>query len=323
MLSQTKSARSKTPMANGFEVFRNLFAASAAFGLVIGAAMGMGANHRAAANDLTAIDITERFLAKIPAGIEVGKTPPKGWTHLVFVATPQVVEGDVDALPSIAKNAVSLLQLTVLANAVREGEGEETRWRLDKVAAGFATKIGAKRVVVDSASQSRLGANFDFIERSVLSSQEKYLAQDRKVLQIVTAPNMVVFDATQVMPVDGKHRERIVRHAIVVDAKSGGMGALVWLLKPATDRYELVEDQMHLLPANLQEKRRMRVDGSQVNFLGMPSPKALAVIELPEGTPIEFSEELREVAALERYTPASAAQLEAGIWSGLATAGVK
>jgi hypothetical protein len=101
------------------------------------------------------------------------------------------------------------------------------------------------------------------------------------------------------------------------------MGALAWLLEPASKGYSLAEESMQLLPANLQETRTMRVDGDQLNFLGMPGPTALAVVSIPQGTAIGFTPELREVAARRRFTPESAAQLEAGIWNGLATAGVK
>jgi hypothetical protein len=271
--------------------------------------------------ELAAIDVQERFLEKIPAGTEIGKTAPRGWTHLVFIATPKIEEGDVDALPSLAKNIASMLQLTVLANAKREGK--DGPWRLDKVAVGFATPIGGKRIIIDSASERRLGANLDFIERTVLSGQERYLAEEKGVTQVVTAPNMVVFDARQVTLVKSKHRQMVVRHAVVIDPATGGMGALVWLLEPSSRGFSLAEEAMHLLPSNYHEDRVMHVDGDQVNFLGMPGPTALAVVSLPAGTEIPFTPELREVAALSRFTPEAAAELEAAIWKGLSSAGVK
>lgn len=331
--------RIRWPVAAVLLVVGGIVAGGVASGGVRAAAEEVKRREAAVSVDPGSIDVKERYLEKIPPGTEIGKTAPKGWTHLVFVATPTIAEGDVEALPSMAKSIASMLQLTVLANARNEsddpggngnggsrsgGNGASGKgpWRLEKVAVGFATPVNGKRIVISSDSERRLGANLDFIERMVLSGQERYLAEERGVLQVVTAPNMVVFDARSVMLIKERHREMIVRHAVVIDPSSGGMGALVWLIDPQSKGYQLAEDAMQLLPSNFQEKRRMHVDASQIT-LGIPGPTALAVVSIPKGVEIPFSPALREVAALRRFTPEAAAELEAEIWKALAAAGVK
>lgn len=258
-------------------------------------------------------DLRRVPLERIPPGTVIGETPPPGWTHLLIVSKPRLGRGDVEAAKSVAPY-ISLLKLCILANVSRKDAANGPEWQLDKIAIGYATDIRSKNTVISSDTQRTLGANLGFVQRQILTENEKLLGD---VTYVLRGPNLAVFDSKAILMSGDRHKEMLMRHAVVVSPKDGGLGTLVWLLdENGNGNLVTVERTMQMLPPNLHEDRLMNVDGRRF-VLGIPKPDAFAMTGIPQGTPLPISAELAPLAAERQYSAESAARLESELWATL------
>jgi hypothetical protein len=256
------------------------------------------------------ISVSAAPLDEIEPGTKIGDGPPKPWTHLIVFAKPRLAQGDVDALPGIAKNLATKFCLVLAADVTRNGNGTNTEYKLARVGAGFAMDIKGQMVVVNVAKQRELGANLGFIALTVLEENEKVRKND--VRQVARTETMIVFDAKSIVLKDGAHQDFIIRHAVLVDPRSGKLSTFCWLMKDEGDDYVMAEDELQLLPPDYHEDRAINVDGKDI-ALGIPGPRTFALVRVPPGTPIRVTPELSEAATVRTHMPQDVTRLEAAL----------
>jgi hypothetical protein len=246
------------------------------------------------------VDLTPRALPRIRPGTVIGDGPPQGWSNLVLFATPSLAAGDVKEIPRVAADYARMFKFTVLANVSKKNPKGPAY--LDVVGRGFAMTVQGRQVIVDS--RNTFGADLGLFGKRVLDENEKIL--DKDVLQVARTDTMLIFDAQAVMLVNNKHQKMVIRHAIVVVPETAQLSTFVWLLTP---QYAPAETAMQLLPPNMHEERLLSVKKDKF-FLGMPSPDAFALVRIPQGRAVQYTAELRRLAATREFTVAIVRDLE-------------
>jgi hypothetical protein len=259
------------------------------------------------------VDTSPRPVTRLEAGLEITKdAAPEGWSHLLLYAIPRVASGDVQDLPRVFGRMAVMFKLTVVAD-VRRGGGRRGDYVLRDIGIGFAKEVGGREVVVTTASLAESSGLEGVITRRVLEGNEKCLDE---VLQVSRTPTMSIFDAEANMLRDGKHEKMVCRHAVLVSPRTGDVATCVWLLAKDRNAYKLAERSMRLLPPGLHEDRELNVE-TDLFVLGVPTPDALALVELPEGDDVRFTRELSAVAATKEFTPEISMDLEAALRGAL------
>ncbi|MBI3466044.1 MAG: hypothetical protein HY000_23770 [Planctomycetes bacterium] len=258
------------------------------------------------------IDVTQRPLSRIKPGAAIDDGPPEGWSHLVLLARPRVARGDVNQVAPEVLRFGSMFMVAIAANVRANPGAAGEKHQLDKVGVGLAMELEGRVVVVSSATQQAQGAELDYIGRQVLAGTEQCLDE---VIQAARTPQMLVFDAWSIVLRDEAHRRMAVRHAVLVDAETGELATLVWLLESGgSGEFALVDPEMQVLPRNLQEDRVLNVRADNL-VLGLLTGKrdGFALVDIPQGRPIKLPGELLPLACSRFRTPAEATALEAAL----------
>jgi len=262
--------------------------------------------------DAAQVDLTRRTLPRIQPGTVIAAGPPDGWSHLILMARPRVARGDVNQVSPEVLRFGSMFKVAIVANMRANANSVGTTFTLDKVAVGLAMDLGGQEVIVSSATQKSQGANLDYIGRQVLAGTEQCLDE---VIQVARSPQMLVFDAWSVVLREREHRRMAVRHSVLVDANSGELSTVVWLLQPGrSGELSLVDPEMHLLPRNLQEDRLLNVRADNL-IVGLLTGKrdGFALVGIPPGRPIKVPDELQPLLSSRFTTPADVTALEAAL----------
>jgi len=259
------------------------------------------------------IDVTPQHLPWIPPGNVVEKDrAPKGFSHVVYVSYSRVGAGDVDQVSDMVRRIAQLLSLAVAANVKSNASVDKPVYSLDKVALGIGTKIRGRNVIISSDTQAELGANLGMIDSMVLKQCESDIKEG--AVQVARTPTMAVFDTTVQLLVSGEHRKLINRYAILVSSDSGQLGTLCWLMNTTSaDRYQVVNRPLQFLPPGMEIDQVLNVKADKF-WLGIPASDAFGQVKPPEGTPVDWTDSLRPLASLKRFTAAEAQQLETELW---------
>ena len=190
----------------------------------------------------------------------------------------------------------------MLAQAEKKGDAFE----LTRVAAGFAVQVKGQDTIIDSRNtfKAELGA----FGKRILTENEKAFEKD--VQQLVRTPTMRMIDDRQYLLHEKKHDMLTIRHAILVDPKTGRVSTLVWLLAPKADENTLAEPEMQLLPEGLREKYAVSIKPKGFNFIGIPDEDTFARITIPQGKAVPFTPALKKLAVLKDYNREQAIDLE-------------
>lgn len=248
------------------------------------------------------VELESRPLPRIPAGTPVGKGVPEGWSNFLMIAVPTLTEKDERDAPKIAAHYARMFKFTLLAKS----EKLRDFYALKAVARGFAMTVGGKEIIVDP--KNTFGADMGMFGRRILDENEKHIDADLR--QVARTANLSVFDATKaVMRRGDDHVHMVMRHAVVVDPKSGAAYTFVWLLSKEREGYALAEKELQLIPEGTREARYLSVKRDKF-VLGMPTPEAFALVKTPQGRPIAWTPELARVAAVKRFRGDQVVQLE-------------
>jgi hypothetical protein len=268
------------------------------------------------ANSPIPVDLTHQPLPRLQPGIVIGRQHEFGYSSVVTMVLPQLASGDVDSLPEMARRLANTFNLTILANVVERPSPTRPEFLLDKVGIGFAMDIQGTMIIVTSETANQLGANLGMIDRGVLSGNENTLAD---VVQVARTDRLVVFDAKANVVVQDRHEPRVLRHFVWASPASGRLGILVWQLKEHDAmQYAIDSAEMQWLPEGFREDRRIHV--SPGNFLTsrIPTPDRFALETMPQGTPVPFSDRMRQVAGQRSLTHADLESFLAGASESLA-----
>jgi hypothetical protein len=123
------------------------------------------------------------------------------------------------------------------------------------------------------------------------------------------------------MLIGRSHEKRIMRHFIWASPGSGKIGFLVWLLAEDEDEdatsYVIESNEMQLLPPGLKEDRQIHVSAGGF-FSSIPTPDRFALVSLPNGTAVPFSQRMRQVAGKKQMTETDLRELVAGASESIA-----
>ncbi|MEQ8787392.1 MAG: hypothetical protein RIC55_13885 [Pirellulaceae bacterium] len=258
-------------------------------------------------------EVKPRQVSLIPPGTVIDEKAPQGWSHLIIRSHPRVAPEDRSKVNSLTAQLASLLFTAVAAKVEAYTVGEEQRYRFKDVGVGFGAPIDGRPTIVSPDTQARLGANLSFFGRQVLST----CYEEQKAGRIICySDTMAVVDTRVVLNRNGKHRWCIFRHALLIDPSNGALATLLWPidLDDSNGRYAGVAGPVQWLPPNKIEDTVLRVDTREFT-LGVPSKKAFAVAEMPDGErQLQFPEGVEKLAGLQQMTPETAHATEMWLW---------
>ncbi len=243
-------------------------------------------------------DLQPRRLPRIPAGTTFTDKAPQGWSSLIMFVNGKLTSGDVDAASATVKKYAAMFNLVMMANAGRQSNGQ---YYLDKVAIGFSTRNQqGHNVVVTANGAGPAGGGIGFIGKSVLAGNEEALGDIRQTARNATS---VVIDAPATMLVGNEHKERIIRYLIWVAPRTGRIGTTCWALDKTQPpmAYQVADDTFQFLPPNMIENRVLNVKRDYFT-LGIPSPKAFAMVRVPQGTAYKFTQQMMQYAGARGFT---------------------
>ncbi len=259
------------------------------------------------------LNFEKRSLSRIEAGTLVEDEGTAAWNRLLMVANTRLTQGDTSALSQNIRDSVSAFRLTLMAKVgqVPATPGKNALFQLQSVGVGYASNVRGKLTIVDVANASKLGLELDFVARQILSENEKQLVN---VSLVATSPTVAIFDVPSLMHRKQKHLEFITRHFLWLDAKSGRLTMLIWLLEKNVPNspVRVADEPLRLVTLPVHEERVIHIDGSAF-FLGIPAKQAFALEDLPPGKSISWTDELKMVAAFEKFDEGSLSSIAQGL----------
>jgi hypothetical protein len=255
----------------------------------------------------------------IEPGTVMGRSAPKGWTHLVLKSQPSLPEAQRRLVSDSYARLATFVFTTTLATVEADGTGPDRRFRLARLGVGVGVNIAGQDVVVTPETQARLGANLGLLARQVLSG----VCDKQKLIRLVAVgPTVAVMDTPAFMPRGRGHAAVVMRYVFLVDAPSGKLDTLVWRIDTdGRGGYEGATGFIEWLPPNKLVDARMQVDLNEFT-LGIPSEKAFAVTSIPGGRrQFSIPDGLRGVAGASRLTSEQATRLTGHLREMLRTAG--
>jgi hypothetical protein len=252
-------------------------------------------------------------------GTVVGKDPPRGWSHLIIKSQPRIRQEDLRQVSSLTADLASFLFTAFVANVEEERIDGQVRYRLGAIAVGIGTPINGRDTIISPATQQKLGANVGLLAGQVLA--KLYDGQQNVRLAGFTR-TMALVDTPVVMVRGNRHRAVMIRYALLVDANTGRLDTLAWLLD-RDDRGGFVgpSSPIEWLPPGKINDAVLRVDPNEFT-LGIPSDSAFGLLRIPEGQKqIAFPDELKAVAAEVSPSAAWAGWLEGKLRGLLQQAG--
>jgi len=238
--------------------------------------------------------IEPKSIQRIAPGTVVFDQQNRGYSNLILFIRGKLEAGDTEVINGTTRYYGDLFNLVYMANVKKVDD----KFRLDRVAVGFSSKINGKDVVVNSETAGKLGLSLNMIGKAVLSGNERAL---KDITVVAKNDQCAVIDAPAIVRFNNRNELMVIRFFIWASEIDGRVGSTIWLLAKSTKGYQLAEKTFNFLPPEMVEDRVLYVDGSQFT-LGIPSATAFAMTSIPQGRPYEFTERMRRVAAADSFT---------------------
>ena len=251
------------------------------------------------------IDVTGHPVAPIPPGTVIADAAPDGWSHLILKSQPRFSEESAAEVSQATRDMIGLLFTAIVADVERKGF---RRFVLAKVAAGVGTEVNGQDTIISSESQAELGAELGLIQQMVLSGGEKHV---RKMVCVARSSTMAVLDAPNLLCLDEKHTEAVIRYALLVDRRSGRLNTIAWAIKKDNQsNLATMIGPAQWLPGDYVEDCLLHVDHGGY-ILGIPTSAAFARCQIPQGRrTLEFPPELAALATATEWDQEAARTLE-------------
>lgn len=256
------------------------------------------------------VQVTPSPISFIQPGTIVGNDAPDGWSHLLFKNHSEIGTGDLQAASDHIKHLASFLASAMVAKVelTPPVDANPPSYAIAQIGYGLLAKIDQVEKVISYETYEALGADFGLLDGIALSAAEKRLQR----LQIsARTATMCLVDAPTIILLDQKHQEAWVRHAVLVDPRSGQVNTLVWFFLPAKEKQppRLLSD-IDLLPPNSDLHVVLHIDRSKFS-LGMITEKALALNQMMWGkSQLTFSDSLQPLAPLAKFNQPQLLDLE-------------
>jgi hypothetical protein len=257
--------------------------------------------------------IEPKLIDRIPPGTIVFDRRERGYSDLILFSRGKLEAGDTDVVNSTVRYYGDLFNLVYMANVKKDGN----KFRFDRVAVGFSSKIAGKDVVVSSDTANQLGLGLNLIGKSVLSGNERAL---KDITVVAKSDQCVVIDAPAIVRFNNRNEPMMIRFFIWASEIDGRVGTTIWLLAKNPKGYQLAENVFNFLPPEMVEDRVLYVDGSQFT-VGIPSTTAFAMTAIPQGRSFRFTERMRRVAAADSFTTETFKELIVSVAEALGQGG--
>lgn len=244
-------------------------------------------------------------LVHIPPGTVVGKTAPKGWSHLIVKSLPRLGSGDRGTLPGSAARTATLFRTVILADVGRRPDDPDS-FELRRIGIGLSVPDRQGRdVVVEPGRGPDVGVDLGLTDRVVLRAAEGQLARGKLAAATTT---FALYRAPSVMAVGDEHHEVEVCYGLSVDPDRGGLAAFVWA-QDLTATGALATARVIELPPNLVYECPLDVKAQRI--LGaVPVSWSFAMTALPPGRGLRLSDDAARILAAAGREPIAAANLE-------------
>jgi hypothetical protein len=260
----------------------------------------------------TEYDVTASPPETLTPGTVVERTAPAGWSHLVIKSLPRVRPGEESKIPlpvrSRTVRMASWMFTVFTADVQPERRDGKTLYKLRAVGLGLGTASGGRDIVITPETASDHGIELDWITREILTRGYKTL---RLAVVVVHGPAFGLVDTPVWYRCGAHHRLIRFRYALVVDAASGRLDVLAWLLDPEGD---CADGAAVVLAPDTIDEAELLTDPTEFNAIGIPSDAAFAVDGLPpHRARLLLPPDLRPLAEQVKYTPTEAGALEMGL----------
>ena len=257
-------------------------------------------------------DVSARPPETIKPGTVVDRGPPEGWSHLVIKSLPRVRPSEESKIPGLWRSRtvqMSRWMFTAFVADVRpETRGGETRYQFRVVALGLGTSINGRDVIITPETAQAHGLELNWMTRLIL---EKGYETQRLAMTVAQSPTFALVDTPVWFRVGEKNRLVRFRYALLVDAASGQLDVLLWLLDPEGGD---TAGAAVLLAPNLVHEPELIPDPKGFNRIGVADDSAFGVDSLPaHRAQFVLPPEARELAARSKFTPDDARTLEAAL----------
>ena len=263
-----------------------------------------------ATND-AAIELEPSAVTRIEPGTVIGKHPPRGWSHLLIQSRSRIAGGDVGSVNDTIKHLASFLFSAMVARV----EKVNGRHVLCDVGFGIGTRIQDEDTIITTKTQAKLGAALGFLERRGLARAERRLPTMKVAAK---SPTMAIVDGvTHLLRDEGggsKHREAVIRHAVLVDPRTGNVDTLTWAIERQDGGgYGEPWSEIDWSPPGHQVQIDLHVDAREFAF-GIITEKALAQTSMKHGKKqFPLPPGLATELATSRLGKAQFQRLEAGL----------
>jgi len=251
-------------------------------------------------------DVSRRRMDLIEPGTVIDKEAPKGWTHLLSKSRPKLGAGDVAQVPPMVAKSSDIVFSALVAKVERE-KGEQGRYRLARVAAGVGVKVDGKDTILSPDVRKKLGINLPLLGRMALERSYDHL---REAVWVVRSDTLAIFDSPGQMLLEGKHRAVVIRTALLLDAKTGQLDPLLWMIQLDGRGYKGVLGGIEWMKLNMLADTVLHVDANEF-VLGVPTEMSFAMMRLPEGKKqLPVTSDLKPLLGRERLTKEMTIELE-------------
>jgi hypothetical protein len=254
----------------------------------------------------------------IPDGTVVGTGPPQGWSHLVIKSLPRVRPDAESRIPALWRSRTVRMSrwmfTAFVADVKPDTLGGETRYQLDTIALGLGTSINGRDVVITPETAKQHGTELDWITREIL---EKGYKTQKLAMVVAKSLSFALVDTPVWFRFGERNRLIRFRYALLVDAASGRLDVLVWLLDSEGGAKP---DAAVLLNPNQINEAELIPDPEGFDRIGVASDSAFGVDSLPpHRARFVLPTEVRELAARTTFAPDHAHTLESALRNLIAT----
>lgn len=245
---------------------------------------------------------------RIPAGTVVGRTAPRGWSHLVVKSLPRLASGELGSLPASAGRTAGLFRTVILADVAPPPQGDGA-WALRRIGIGLAAPDAHGRdVIVSQAHHADVGVDLGMTDRVVLRLAD---AELRRGALAVSAPTFALYRAPAAMLIGGAHRELEVAYAFLIDPESGNLRTLAWARDPAEVARRAPARLVELTPSLVYS---CAIDVKAKRLLGtVPVSWSFAMTALPPGRVRDLTPAMARTLAAALRSPIDPIRLESAI----------
>lgn len=254
-------------------------------------------------------DLTARPPEEIAAGTVVDRTAPDGWSHLIIKSVPRVKPEFRGQLLDLTVRMSTWMFPAFVADVRPEVQGGATRYRLRAVALGLGTSIDGRDVIITPETAADFGVELNWITREILTKGYK---TQRLAVIALQGPTFALVDTPVWYRCGSKNHLIRFRYALLVDANTGRLDVLAWLLDPdgscGVPRFAVLlapntVDEVELIPDMSKFTAGLTTAEDAFGVDRLPAHRAQVL--LPTG--------LQALALQTRFTAIEASTLESGL----------